>query len=63
VRIDRAHEAQEQLAFADVVLLNKTDLVGAKALASVEARIAGISPYAATKLMSTSTMTRLRAYR
>jgi G3E family GTPase len=45
--IDRAHEAQEQLAFADVVLLNKTDLVDAEELASVEARIAGINPYAA----------------
>jgi G3E family GTPase len=44
--IDRAHEAQEQLAFADVVLLNKTDLVSAQELADVEARIAGINRYA-----------------
>jgi G3E family GTPase len=44
--IDRAPEAQEQLAFADVVLLNKTDLVSARELANVEARIAGINPYA-----------------
>ena len=44
--IDRAREAQEQLAFADVVLLNKTDLVSAEELASVAARIAGINPYA-----------------
>lgn len=44
--IDRAHEAQEQLAFADVVLLNKTDLVGTHELADVEARIASINPYA-----------------
>ncbi len=41
-----ASEVQEQLAFADVVLLNKTDLVDAKELASVEARIASINPYA-----------------
>jgi G3E family GTPase len=44
--IDRAHEAQEQLAFADVVLLNKTDLVTAAELAAVEARIRRINPYA-----------------
>lgn len=41
-----ASEVQEQLAFADVVLLNKTDLVDAKELASVEARIASINPCA-----------------
>jgi G3E family GTPase len=44
--IDRAPEAQEQLAFADVVLLNKTDLVGADELATVERRIRKINPYA-----------------
>jgi G3E family GTPase len=44
--IDHAHEAQEQLAFADVVLLNKTDLVSGDELATVEARIRQINPYA-----------------
>ena len=44
--IDRAHEAQEQLAFADVVLLNKTDLVSNDELAAVETRIRAINPYA-----------------
>jgi len=44
--IDRAPEAQEQLAFADVILLNKTDLVTAAELAQVQARIAAINPYA-----------------
>jgi G3E family GTPase len=44
--IDRAPEAQEQLAFADVVLLNKTDLVSGSELATVEARIRRINPYA-----------------
>jgi G3E family GTPase len=46
-QIDRAPEAQEQLAFADVVLLNKTDLVSAAELAQITARIAKINPYAA----------------
>jgi G3E family GTPase len=45
--IDRAHEAQEQLAFADVMLLNKTDLVSGSELAAVEARVRRINPYAA----------------
>jgi G3E family GTPase len=44
--IDRAHEAQEQVAFADVILLNKTDLVSSEDLAAIEARIRGINPYA-----------------
>jgi G3E family GTPase len=44
--IDRAPEAQEQLGFADIVLLNKTDLVTADDLALVEARIRRINPYA-----------------
>jgi len=44
--IDRAPEAQEQLAFADVVLLNKTDLVSVRELGAVEARIRQMNPYA-----------------
>ena len=40
------HEAEEQIAFADVVLLNKTDLVKADGLERVEARIRKINPYA-----------------
>jgi G3E family GTPase len=44
--IDRAHEAQEQLAFADTILLNKTDLVGEDDLAAVEQRIRRINPTA-----------------
>jgi G3E family GTPase len=47
--IDRAHEAQEQLAFADVVILNKTDLVSGDELRAVEARIRKINPTAAIK--------------
>jgi G3E family GTPase len=45
--LDRAPEAQEQIAFADVVLLNKTDLVSGGELAAVETRIRQINPYAA----------------
>ena len=40
------HEAEEQIAFADVVLLNKTDLVDGDGLDRVEARIRRINPYA-----------------
>jgi G3E family GTPase len=40
------HEAEEQIAFADVVLLNKTDLVDPTGLERVEARIRKINPYA-----------------
>jgi G3E family GTPase len=45
-QIDRAPEAQEQLAFADVVLVNKVDLVDESGLATVEHRIRRINPYA-----------------
>lgn len=42
--IDRAPEAQEQIAFADIVLLNKIDLVGEDDIKQVEARIRRINP-------------------
>src|SRR6201988_884204 len=45
-QIDRAPEAQEQLAFADIVLVNKADLVDTGDLATVERRIRNINPYA-----------------
>ena len=45
-QIDRTPEAQEQLAFADVVLVNKVDLVDENSLATVERRIRKINPYA-----------------
>jgi len=37
--IDDSHEAQEQIAFADVILLNKADLVGPGDLSALENRI------------------------
>ncbi|MEM1388589.1 MAG: GTP-binding protein [Pseudomonadota bacterium] len=40
------HEAEEQVAFADVLLLNKTDLVAGENLEDIEARIRKINPYA-----------------
>src|SRR5215468_9266050 len=45
-RLRDAPEAKNQIAFADVILLNKTDLVSAPDLREVEARIRGINPYA-----------------
>jgi len=44
--IDKAHEAQEQLAFADIVLLNKMDLVSESERDAVEKRIRRINPTA-----------------
>jgi G3E family GTPase len=41
-----ADEAQEQIAFADVVLLNKTDLVTPEELAELETRIRGMNAMA-----------------
>lgn len=45
-RLKDAPEAKNQIAFADVILLNKTDLVTPAELTEVEARIRGINPYA-----------------
>ncbi|WP_407178395.1 CobW family GTP-binding protein [Bradyrhizobium sp. STM 3562] len=45
-RLKDAPEAKNQIAFADVIVLNKTDLVTRPELAEVEARIRGINPYA-----------------
>ena len=45
-RLKDAPEAKNQIAFADVILLNKTDLVEPAELSEVEARIRGINPYA-----------------
>ena len=38
-----ADEAQEQIAFADVILLNKTDLVTSEELAELESKIKGMN--------------------
>ncbi|HVI30000.1 GTP-binding protein [Hansschlegelia sp.] len=45
-RLKDAPEAKNQIAFADVILLNKTDLVSKDELDEVDGRIRGINPYA-----------------
>jgi G3E family GTPase len=45
-RLDDSHEAAEQVAFADIVLLNKIDLVSPAEAQAVEARIRSINPMA-----------------
>jgi G3E family GTPase len=45
-RLKDAPEAKNQIAFADVILVNKTDLVSEAELREIEARIRGINPYA-----------------
>ena len=45
-RLKDAPEAKNQIAFADVILINKTDLVTPEELRELEARIRGLNPYA-----------------
>jgi len=45
-RLKDAPEAKNQIAFADVILINKTDLVSPADLDEIEARIRAINPYA-----------------
>jgi G3E family GTPase len=45
-RLKDAPEAKNQVAFADVILLNKSDLVSPEELREVEAHIRAINPYA-----------------
>ncbi len=45
-RLKDAPEAKNQVAFADVIILNKIDLVSEGELKEVEARIRAINPYA-----------------
>ncbi|MFL5313568.1 MAG: CobW family GTP-binding protein [Microvirga sp.] len=45
-RLKDAPEAKNQIAFADVIILNKIDLVSADELEAVEERIRAINPYA-----------------
>ncbi|WP_430912550.1 CobW family GTP-binding protein [Methylobacterium sp. sgz302541] len=45
-RLKDAPEAKNQIAFADVILLNKADLVSEADLSRVEGEIRGLNPYA-----------------
>ena len=45
-RLDDSHEAADQIAFADVIVLNKTDLVSPEELVAVEQRIRAINRFA-----------------
>ena len=45
-QLGRSDESTEQIAFADVVLLNKTDLIGNESLDSLEARVRGMNSMA-----------------
>jgi G3E family GTPase len=45
-QLESSEEPAEQIAFADVILLNKTDLVSAAELAAIERRIRAINPTA-----------------
>jgi G3E family GTPase len=46
LRLKDSREAEDQIAFADVVLLNKTDLVNEDELAKIEATVRAINPHA-----------------
>ena len=46
MRLEDAPEAEDQVAFADVILLNKVDLVSAEELKQVHREIRAINPYA-----------------
>jgi len=45
-QLESSEEAAEQIAFADVILLNKTDLVPASELVAIERRIRAVNPTA-----------------
>jgi G3E family GTPase len=45
-RLEDSHEAEDQIAFADVIILNKTDLVTPEELAAVEDTIRSINRFA-----------------
>ncbi len=51
-QLESSEEAVEQIAFADVILLNKTDLVSKDELAAIERRLRGVNATARLHRMS-----------
>lgn len=51
-KVDTQHEAEEQVAFADILIVNKTDLVDGSELGAVKTRIRQINPHA--RLLTTT---------
>ncbi len=45
-RLEDSAEAARQIAFADILVLNKAELAGEEALAAIEARLRGLNPLA-----------------
>ena len=45
-QVDVAHEAEEQIAFADVIVVNKTDLVDEATMAKIESKIRALNKFA-----------------
>jgi G3E family GTPase len=45
-QVDGAHEAEEQIAFADVIVINKTDLVDPETVEKIEAKIRSLNKFA-----------------
>ncbi len=45
-KVDKEHEAEEQVAFADIILLNKTDLVDTDTVERVTAKIRSLNKFA-----------------
>jgi G3E family GTPase len=46
LHLEESHECQNQIAFADVIILNKTDLVSAEELAALQSRIRAMNALA-----------------
>lgn len=44
--LEDSHESEEQIAFADIILLNKTDLVSSDVVAKVKKRVLRLNPFA-----------------
>ncbi len=44
--LEQSHEAQEQVAFADIILINKSDLVSEEAIMRIERRVRQLNPLA-----------------